>query len=73
MLMLLEAGIIMQTITSLATKGEFCIQPEGTQAIVFLAKREIMYQKLKFPSNFSVGKGDVAGKRERPLLAVEKL
>lgn len=35
MLMLLEAVIIMQAVTSLVTEGEFCIQPEYKQAIVF--------------------------------------
>lgn len=47
MLMLLEAVIIMQAVT----EGEFCIQPEYKQAIVYLAKKcEIMYQEeFKIP------------------------
>lgn len=64
----------MQTVASLVTEGEFRIQPECQQAIVFLVKQhEIIYQKLKFPSVFSVGKRDVAGKGKRPLMAFEML
>lgn len=64
----------MQAVTSLVTEGEFCIQSEYKQAIEFLAKKcEIIYQKLKVPSDFSVDKGDVAGKGERPLMAFAML
>lgn len=60
---------IMQAVTSLVTEGELCIQPEYKQAIVFLAKKcEIIYQKLKVPTAFSVDRGYVAGKGERPLM-----
>lgn len=74
MLMLLEAVMIMQAVTSLVTEGEFCIQPEYKQAIVFVAKQcEITYQKPKFLSGSFVGKGDVAGKAEKPLMAFAML
>jgi len=37
----------MQALSSLVTGGEFCIQPEYKQAIVFWAKKcEIMYSFL---------------------------
>lgn len=59
MLMLLEAVIIAQAVTSLVTEGKFCIQPEYKQAVVFLVKKcEILHQKPKLPFGSSVGKGD---------------
>lgn len=74
MLMLLEVIIIMQGVTSLVTEDGLCIKPEYKQAIVFLAKSyEIIYWKPKFPSDSSVGTGDVAGKAERPLMAFAML
>lgn len=70
MLMLLEAVIIAQAVTSLITEGKFCIQHEYKRLLFFLAKKcEIIHQKPELPFGSSVGKRDIAGKAERPLVA----
>lgn len=72
MLMLLEAVIIMQRVTSLVTEGEFCIQPEYKHATVEEVKEHKIVPNSKIPFCFSIVK-NVAGKPETPLKAFAML